>query len=181
MIAFYKASENIVYRNFTWSVTKVQGKWRPNFGSVYTAQTLNQYINEFGAPPGTSIYEVNKTTAVEQLFFQKIRDSHNKVREYHVQYKLNAALSTKLYIGFIGYVLSVVEPEFVKKLDFKNLTVSAIVDSAGNLKTSRYEEKYDFTVYVRQWGINISATCNSRMNYIYASFNQPINYERPNV
>ena len=101
-LVYYKASENSVYRNFTWSVAQVQNKWVPNFNNAFIKQTVSQYIEEFGAEPGTSIYDVNNRTTVEELFFQKVKDSHNDVKEYHIQYKLNPTLSTKLYIGFFN-------------------------------------------------------------------------------
>jgi hypothetical protein len=182
MIAYYKKSDNVVYRNFTWNVTKQENKWVPRFTSHWSAQTLSGYIAEFGAAPGTPIYEVTNKTTVEELFFQKVKGSGNVVKEYHVQYKLNPILSTKLYISFITYVLDIVENDFVKSLSFKELTVSAIVDKNGNLSMTRYKELFDFTVMVRQWGgIHISATCHSEITYLYTLFNEPIPYDRPAI
>ena len=181
MIAFYKISDDLIYKNFTWSVSKAQNKWVANFGSNWQTQTPDDYVREFGATIGTSIYKVDYTTTVKELYFEKIKDSQNNLREYHIQYNLNPTLSTKLYKGFISYVLSIVEPDFVKSLNFKESIVSAIVDSAGNLKTARYKDTYDFTAYLRKFGIYVTASCNSEMSYMYTAFNEPINYERPNV
>jgi len=179
MMAYYKKSENIVYRNFTWEVAKVDGEWVPNFYNVWSPQTVEEYIAEFGAAPGAPIYDVSTKTTVEELFFQKIKDGDNKIKEYHIQYTLNPTLSTKLYLSFIKYVLDIIQEGFVRSLSFKEITVSAIVDANGYLQTAKYKEKYDFRVYVEKWNVFISASCNSEMNYMYTLYNQEIPYEKP--
>jgi len=180
LISYYKKADNKVYNNFTWTVSKQNNKWVPHFTGKWTQQSIEQYEEEFGAFPGTSIYDVTRRTAAEELYFNKIKNGRNEVREYNIQYKLNPVLSTKLYKNFLSYVLNIVQQDFVQKVEFKKLTLSSVIDANGYLKMSKYDEEFNFTVKVEQWGnVSLSATCYSEITYMFMLFNQTIPYEKP--
>lgn len=179
MAFFYDAETDLIYRNFTGIA--VQKLDSVSFTSSWTSQPSQSYIDKFGAPLTQSIYDVNRKTIVRELFFQKVFGANGTTKEYHVQYELNPVLSTKLYLSFITNILDLVEKDFVKSLRFQSLVVSAIIDENGNLKLAKYKEKYDFTVYVRMWGIQLTATALSNMNYLFCSFNEEITYPKPQI
>ncbi|PKK95798.1 MAG: hypothetical protein CVV59_01875 [Tenericutes bacterium HGW-Tenericutes-4] len=182
MVVYYKKTDNLVYRNFTWTVNFVQNKWVASYNNNWTKQALANFIIEFDVAPGTSIYEVTSKTAFEELYYQNVIGVGNKTKEHHIQYKLNPSLSTKAYKGFLSYVLNFIEEDFVKSVSFKELTVSAIVDANSYLSMSKYKERFGFSVFIRQWGnITISGICSSEMTYMYMLFNQDIPYEKPNI
>jgi hypothetical protein len=181
MIIYYNAEEDLVYRNYTWKLQTVNGEYEPVFNSAWTTQATEEYMAEFGGRPGKSIYEINNRTAANEMFYRQVKDSKGDTTEHHIQYMLNPTLSTKLYKNFISYALGIVKENLVKTLTFEELTVSAIVDSQGNLKTARYKEQYAFSIYVERVNLHVSAKATSEMNYNYISFNQPINYEKPQV
>ena len=87
LISYYKKSDNKVYNNFTWIVSKQNNKWVPHFTNKWTQQSLEQYEAEFGAFPGTSIYDVTRRTAAEEIYFNKLTNGKNEVRENNNQIK----------------------------------------------------------------------------------------------
>ncbi|PKK95800.1 MAG: hypothetical protein CVV59_01885 [Tenericutes bacterium HGW-Tenericutes-4] len=179
MTLYYSVDKDMVYRNFTWDVKLVQGKWVTVMGNARRVRSLAEYIYEVGSTPEVMVYDINNKTTVEELFFQKKKDSQNNFSEYNIQFSLNPTLSTKAYFSFISYIMDIFQKDAAKNLNFKKLTVSAIIDAKGNLKTARYEERYLLLLDVNQLGIQLTADCNSEMRYIYTSFNQTINYPRP--
>jgi hypothetical protein len=180
---FYSAETNTVYRVFSWNVEEINGTWCSDFiPASWGRQTIEDYTEEFGGPPNSSIYEVNTRTAVKENYYNTIKvPGTNQITEYHVNYELNAILSTKMYLGFLSYTLDFVEEGFLRSLSFKTLDVSAIIDNEGYLKTARYNETYNFTVYVKMAGIQATAVCTSKMTYNFMLFNQPIPLERPGI